>query len=134
MALKNMSLLETADVAVTGGTPLVFSDNGITIANGVQLVVASDTDYQRRRTCTVKYKAPAVNPATGQFGKDKKSISLTAPTVDPQTGRIIFNTIRIEREAHPSLPAADLLELNKLAVQLLMDSDLDGYWANGSLS
>lgn len=133
MGLKNMSLAAGATIAATGGTALVFADNGITIANGVQMVVPADTDYQTRRTVTAKFKPPAVNVATGQYGKDKKVLSLVLPQVLTD-GRVIFNTVRVEREVHPSLAAADALELNKLAAQLLTDSDTDAFWATGSLS
>lgn len=133
MALKNMSLLAAATVTATGGTALVFTDNGVTIANGLQLVVPADTDYQTRRVVTVKYKPAAINATTGQYGKDKKSITLVKPMVLTD-GRVIFNTIRIERELHPSLSAADALELNKLGAQLFFDADTDGFWVSGSFS
>lgn len=131
--LKNMSLLSAATVSFTGGTALAFVDNGVTIANGIQLVVQADTDYQTRRIATVKYRAPVINPANGSYGKDKKSISLAQPIVLTD-GRVVFNTIRIEREVHPSLTTAQTTELNKLGAQLLLDSDTDNFWLSGSLS
>lgn len=133
MALKNMSLLAGATVASSGGSALVFADNGVTIPNGIQLVVPGDTDYQTRRTATVKYRPSTVDVKTGSYGKDKKSISLAKPIVLAD-GRVVFNTIRIEREMHPSVSAADCLEMNKLAAQMLTDTDTDAFWANGSLS
>lgn len=133
MALKNMSLLAAATVAASGGTALVFADNGVTIANGTQLVVPADTDYQTRRMATVKVKPPSINAANGQYGKDKKSISYSIPKV-LDDGRVVFNTIRVEREVHPSLTIAECAEINKIGAQLLVDSDTDGFWATGSLS
>lgn len=133
MALKNMSLLTGATIAPSGGTALVFADNGVTISNGIQLIVPGDTDYQTRRTATVKYRPAAVDVKTGSYGKDKKSISLSKPVVLTD-GRVVFNTIRVEREMHPSVAAADCLEMNKLAAQMLVDADTDSFWANGSLS
>jgi hypothetical protein len=67
------------------------------------------------------------------YGKDKKSMTLALPIV-LSDGRVIFNTIRIEREMHPSVSAATALEMNKLGAQLLSDSDTDAFWATGSLS
>jgi hypothetical protein len=133
MGLKTMSLLASATVAASGGSALVFADNGVTIANGVQLVVPADADYQTRRMVTVKYRPPTVDTKTNSYGKDKKSVVLAKPVV-LSDGRVVFNTIRIEREMHPSMSAADCLEMNKLGAQLLVDADTDAFWATGSVS
>jgi len=133
MGLKNMSLLAAATVTPSGGTAQVFADDGVTIQNGLHLIVPADTDYQTRRQATVKYRAPALNAQTGVYGKDKKSISYAVPVV-LSTGVVVFNTIRIEREVHPSYSAANCVELNKIGAQLLVDTDTDAFWASGSLS
>lgn len=133
MGLKTMSLLSGATVAATGGSALAFAEDGVSIANGIHLMVPSDSDYQTRRVVTVKQKQPTLDPKTGSYGKDKKSISLALPQVLTD-GRVVFNTVRIEREVHPSLAAADALELCKLGAQLLVDGDVADFWANGSLS
>lgn len=133
MALKNMSLLTGATIAATGGSALAFADDGISITNGVHLVVPSDTDYQTRRQATFKYRPPTLDAKTNVYGKDKKSVSIVDPIVLP-SGQIVFNSVRIEREVHPSYPAADCIELNKLAAQVFVDSDLDNFWAVGSLT
>lgn len=133
MGLKNMSLLSGTTVSSSGGTALVFAEDGVTVANGVHLMVPADADYQTRRQVTVKNRPPTLNPTTGVYGKDKKSISLALPQTLAD-GKVVFNTIRIEREVHPLLAAASALELNKLGAQLLSDSDTADFWANGSLS
>lgn len=133
MGLKTMSLLTGAAVAASGGSALVFADDGVTIQNGLHLIVPADADYQTRRQLTAKYRPPTLDPKTGVYGKDKKSISLALPIVLP-SGQVVFNTIRIEREVHPSLSAASALELCKLGAQLLTDSDVEAFWASGSLS
>lgn len=133
MGLKTMSLLEAATVTTTGGTALSFTDDSVTIPNGVHLVVPSDTDYQTRRQVTAKYRPPSIDVKTGVYGKDKKTMSLVLPIVLP-TGQVVFNTIRLEREVHPSLSASAAAELNKLGAQLLTDSDVTNFWAAGSLS
>lgn len=133
MGLKTMSLLAGATVSSSGGTALVFADDGVTIQNGLHLIVPADADYQTRRQVTAKYKQPTLDPKTGAYSKDKKSMSLALPIV-LTNGRVVFNTIRIEREVHPSLSAASALELNKLGAQMLVDSDADAFWASGSLT
>jgi len=133
MGLKNMSLLATATVSATGGTAQVFADDGQTIQNGVHLIVPADTDYQTRRQATVKYRPPTLDAKTGAYGKDKKSISYAIPLV-LSDGRVVFNTIRIEREVHPSLSAATAAEMCNIGAQLLIDADVTSFWATGSLT
>jgi hypothetical protein len=133
MGLKTMTLLAGATVAATGGTALAFADDGVSIQNGVHLIVPADADYQTRRQLTAKYRQPSLDVKTGVYGKDKKSISLALPVVLAD-GKVVFNTIRIEREVHPSLAAASALELCNLGAQLLTDSDVTAFWATGSLS
>jgi len=133
MGLKTMSLLAAATVSASGGTALVFAEDGVTITNGVHLMVPADADYQTRRQVTAKVKQPSVDPKTGVYSKDKKSISLSLPLVLAD-GKVVFNVIRIEREVHPSLSAANALELNNLGAQLLTDADAAGFWATGALT
>jgi len=133
MGLKTMSLLAGATVSASGGTALVMAEDGQTIQNGVHLIVPADADYQTRRQVTAKYRPPTLNSSTGAYGKDKKSISLALPLV-LSDGKVVFNTIRIEREVHPSLSASEAEELCKLGAQLLVDSDVTAFWATGSLS
>lgn len=132
MGLRTMSLLAGAAVTASGGTALAFSDDGVSIPNGLHMVVPSDANYQTRRQVTAKVKQPTVDPKTGVYGKDRKSISLTVPMVLID-GKVVFNVIRVEREVHPSYAAADALELNKLAAQLLTDTDTADFWAAGTL-
>lgn len=132
MGLKTMSLLTGATVSASGGTALAFADDGVSIQNGLHLVVPADTDYQTRRQATAKVKQPTLDTKTGAYGKDKKTISLTLPQVLTD-GKVVFNVIRVEREVHPSLSAANALELNKLGAQLLVDADTTDFWAAGTL-
>jgi hypothetical protein len=50
------------------------------------------------------------------------------------SGKVVFNVIRIEREVHPEFSAANATDLNKVGAQLLFDTDMDNFWAAGSLS
>jgi len=134
MGLRTMSLLQGAtSVAASGGSALVFADDGQTITNGVHLVIPSDSDYQTRRQATVKYRPPTLTASTGVYSKDKKSVSYTIPQV-LSSGQVVFNTIRVEREVHPSCTPANATELNRIGAQLLTDSDTDAFWSAGSLS
>lgn len=133
MGLKTMSLLANASVGFTGGTALNFVDDGVSIPNGLHVVCTTDADFTTRRQVTFKYRPSTLDAKTGKWTKDKKSITLVRPC--PQTdGSVIFETIRIEREVLPGSTAADKAEFNHIGAQLLNDSDLGGFWDNGSLS
>lgn len=132
MALKNMSLLTGATNSATGGSALVFASDGQTINNGVHLIVPADTDYQTRRQATFKYRAPTLDPKTGSMSKDKKSMSYVLPMV-LSTGQVVFNTVRIEREVHPSLSAANALDLLMVGAQMAFDADVTAFWATGAI-
>jgi hypothetical protein len=133
MGLKEMSLLTGATVAASGGSALTFAEDGVRVANGIHLIVPSDENYVTRRSATVKYRPPTFDQVTGSYSKDKKSISLTRP-VQLENGRMVFCVIRVEREVHPELAASEVLELNKLAAQMLVDADAAAFWATGALS
>jgi len=133
MGLKNMTLSAGVTLTPSGGTNQVFADDGITIQNGVHLIVPADTDYETRRQATAKYRPPAYNANDGSYGKDKKSISYAVPIV-LASGKVVFNTIRVEREVHPELSASDAAEMLKIGAQLLDHSDTSAFWSTGSLS
>lgn len=135
MGLKNMSLLEHTGttISATGGPALVFAEDGVTITNGVHLIVPADMSYTTRRQCTAKVKQPNYDPKTGQYSKDKKSLSFAQPVV-LSDGRIVYNTIRVEREVHPGLDAVEAAGLNIIGAQLLCDADTANFWATGALS
>lgn len=133
MSLKTMTITSAATITVAGGSPVVFSDDGVTISNGVHLIVPADADYQTRKQVTVKYRPPTLDVRTGVYGKDKKSMSFAIPIV-LSSGQVVFNTVRIEREVHPTFAASSCADLNKLGAQLLFGTDAANFWANGSLS
>lgn len=133
MGLGTMSLLTGGTVSTTGGSALAFSTDGQSITNGIHLIVPADADYQTRRQVTAKYRPPTLDPKTGAYSKDKKSMTLVKPIVRAD-GKVVFNTIRIEREVDPSLSAAEALDLCVLGAQMLTDADCLAFWANATMS
>jgi hypothetical protein len=131
MPLKTMSLLTGTTLSATGGTAMAFTDDGVTIQNGVHLVVPATASYTVRESATFKYRPPAL--VKGVYTRDKKSVSFNVPII-LASGETVNNVIRVEREVHPEFSAANCVELNKKAAQLLFDSDTDNFWAAGSLS
>lgn len=133
MGLKNMSLLTGATISATGGTAFVFADDGVTVQNGVHLVVPATSDYRVRESATFKFKPPALL-GDGTYTRDKKEITYVVPII-LASGKISFQTMRVIRELHPEFSAANATNMNKLVAQMLAgDSDTDNFWSAGSLS
>jgi len=135
MGLKTMSTIRgaSATITVAGGSALVFAEDGVTVPNGLHLMVPGDSDYQTRRQCTVKYRPPTLDPKTGVYGKDKKGVTLVFP-MSLSDGRVVFNTLRLEREVHPSFEPEQAADLLRVGAQILWGTDAADFWANGSLS
>lgn len=132
MGLKNMSIPSGATLAPTGGTAIVFADDGVTIQNGVHLVVPATTDYRVRQSATFKYKPPTLLPDQ-TYSRDVKSVSYNVPFVRAD-GKIVNNVIRVSREVDPEFSAAAALDLNIIAAQMLFDADVTNFWTAGSVS
>lgn len=133
MGLQALSLMAgSTGLSVTGGSALGFASDGQTVPNGTHLVVPSDTNYATRRHATFRYRAPALDSA-GVYSKDKKTVSFAFPKV-LASGKVVVNVLRIEREVHPETSAAEAVEMNRLAAQMLFDTDLDNFWGAGSLA
>lgn len=132
MGLKNLSILTGATLSATGGTAKVFADDGVTIQNGVHTMVPATADYRVRESATYKFRPPQLL-VDGTYTRDKKGVSLNIPYI-LASGKVVNNVIRIEREVHPEWAAANAVDLNKMAAQLLFDSDTDSFWSAGSLS
>lgn len=132
MGLKTMSLLSGGTPSVSGGTAMAFVDDAVNIQNGIHLTVPATADARIREQATAKYK-PSVLNSDGTMTKDRKTISLTIPMVTA-SGKVVYNTIRVEREVHPEFSAANCVILNNLGAQLLFDADVATFWSAGSLS
>jgi hypothetical protein len=133
MGLKNMSILTGATITPSGGSALVFADDGTTVTNGVKLVVPATSDYRVRENATFKFKAPSLL-ADGTYTKDKKEITFVIPML-LASGKVSFNVFRISREVHPEFSAENCTNFNNMASQLLAgDADTENFWAAGSLT
>lgn len=132
MSLKNASILVGAALSATGGTAKVFADDGVTIQNGLHLTVPAVADFRVRDSLTVKYRPPQLQP-DGAYTRDKKEMSFNIPQL-LASGKVVNNVIRVSREVHPELSAAAAVDFNKLAAQMLFDTDFDGFWSAGSLA
>lgn len=132
MGLKNMSINVGGSVANTGGTAKVFSDDGVTIPNGVHLTVPATTDFRVRESAMFRYTPSKLQP-DGSYTRAKFVASITVPKA-LSSGKYVNNVYRIEADIHPESTSTEQLDIRKLAAQLLIDTDTDNFWAAGSLS
>jgi hypothetical protein len=132
MSLTDLSIQTGVTLTPSGGTAVNFSPSSRTVTNGKHLIVAAVTDFRVRPGLTVKIKEPTLLP-DGSFSKGKVSMTLVEPMID-SFGKTQYNLIRIEREVHPELDAADAVDLLKKGAQLCVDSDTTDVWASGSLA
>lgn len=122
---------DATGITVVAGTDQTFTNDGAEIVNGAHFVDVGVADFRIRRGLTCKVKQPTYSPTSG-YSKDRKSITLTCPKILAD-GTTVFNLIRIEREVHPESTAAEAVDINRVAAQLLSGSDYASFWSVGSL-
>lgn len=119
-------------ITVTAGTSKTYSPNGVVVPSGIQIADTAETDYRIRKNMTFKNRQPTLD-SLGVYSKDKKGATYVQPKI-LASGKTVFNLIRVEREVHPESTAAEALELNYIAAQLVSDPDFASLWSVGSLS
>lgn len=133
MSVQN-AIVKSGSTAMTptGGSDVTFTPDGVSVANGIHVADAAQTDYRIRRNITFKNKVPTLL-TDSSYSKDKKSVTFVAPKI-LASGKTVFNLIRIEREVHPESTAAEALDLCMVGAQLVSDADFTAFWASGSLA
>lgn len=132
MSLQHGEVLAGGTLTASGGTAVTYTPDGQTIPNGIHLINAAVADYRVRPNVTFRYKIPVLD-SQGVFSKDRKTSLLVMPKL-LASGKIVFPLIRIEREVHPEMTAAEALELNIQAAQFLTRPDYAPFWATGSMA
>jgi hypothetical protein len=132
MAITNCTLKQDATgLTPVAGTDLAFVVDGVEVNGGVHVHAPSVVDFRVRPNITFKNRNPSLL-ADGTYTKGKRSMSLVIP-MEKLDGKICFNLIRIELEAHPELVQADVDNLAFLGGQLLGDSEILDFIRTGSL-
>lgn len=132
MPLQNGSILAGGTLTASGGSAVTYTPDGQTVPNGMHLINAAIADYRIRPNITFRYKIPVLD-SMGVYSKDRKTGLLVMPKL-LASGKIVFPLIRFEREVHPEMTAAEILELNVQAAQFLTDPDYAPFWATGSMA
>lgn len=133
MPIQGASIPLGATVTPSGGTALVLTSDGQTVANGVHLIDAADTNFKTRRNAVAKVKQPTLSADRKSYSKGKKSFTFVLPITDT-AGVIQFPLVRVEIEDHPDMSAANLASLKSAGALCLIDSDFDAFWSSGSLA
>lgn len=133
MGLQNATLMVGAVVSSTGGTSTAFVPNGVSVANGIQVVDSTNTNAVTRASITFRtIKSSVIDVATGLFtGKTKRQVQLVRPKV-LTNGQVKFPLIRIEIETVPDSTDAEITALLAEGAMLLSDSDFTSFWKIGS--
>lgn len=133
MPLNGASIANSPTIAISGGTAVTLTSNGMTVKNGIQLIDAAVTDFRIRPVLTVQSTPPALDKATGKWSKGKKSISITTPKILAD-GTQEFPNITVTLKDHPENTTAELQKLREWAIQALQDADFSNFWSAGSVA
>lgn len=131
MSITNAALAEGATISVTGGTAKTFAVSGAKISNGLQIIDTSVTDVRTRPLVNLQAFPSTFDPKTG-WSVDKRVSKAVRPYVDASSIQR-FPSIEIKQNLFADMTAAQRLELRKMAAQLLLDTDFDGFNETGSL-
>ena len=132
MGLKNMSINTGGTVSNSGGTALVFADDGVSVPNGVHVSAPAVADFRVRPHATFRYAPPSLQ-SDGSYTRQSNRATLVVPKALASL-KYVNNAIRIELDVHPESTATEVADLRKLGAQMLIDSDTDNFWTAGSTS
>lgn len=121
----------TTAVSVTGGSDITFALTGQAVAHGLNVSVVEDADYRTRRNCTFKSMVPSIT--NGVYSRGRNSVAFVKPIV-LDDGSTVFNNVRVFLEVHPALAASDVMDLRRIAAQLISSPTYDSFWSLGALA
>lgn len=132
MPLQSAVIETGATISKTGGSAKTFAPDGMTIPNGLHIVVPATSDFRVREHATLKYQAPVLD-SSGGYSRGVRRISFTIPRL-LASGKYVNDVFTIESKIHPETSTANELDHRKMAAQMMFDSDFDAFWATGSLA
>lgn len=135
MGIRSLTLNTTGDlgtVSLGTGAASDFTEDSVTVANGVHLICTQDDPLDRRQI-TFKSRPAALDPKNNVFTKSKNAVSIAKP-VALADGKRSFATIRIELEAHPEAGAETINVLRNHALEVLTASGCEQFWLYGARS
>lgn len=133
MPINGATILAGATVSASGGTAKTYTENGLKVQNGKQVVDTSQTDGRIRPTITVRSAPGQYNAAVGKFSNDRAETTVTDPFIMAD-GTIDFPSFRIIYTGNREFPAASLEILKSKAAQSIIDADFAALWSGGSIA
>lgn len=132
MAANSVTLKNNAtSMTVVGGTDLVYTEVGQTVANGIVIAAAATADFRIRESIEFKNRNPVLQ-ADKTWTKFKRSGKLLVPKI-LASGVTCFNLGRWDIEAHPESTAAEVLNLRLQSAQAMVQAALNDFYNSGSL-
>lgn len=135
MSLKNMSVLVEPVVSFTNGESLAFVADGVAVLNGRHLTEDNAAaSFTVRKSIVFKHRQASMDQKR-QWNREKKSITISFPRTLAVTGEIVYDTIYIERNMHPTYTNEQQRELNSAAAYILFgaEGDATSFFSVGSL-
>lgn len=132
-----MSIFDLALVAdatsgsITGGTAMTLEEDGVVVPNGVHLADMGVEDFLVRPHITLRTRVPQ-KQSDGTYSKAKRYGTIVVPRM-LDSGLIVYDLVRIEKEFYPSLTAAGHTNLDLLGAQFFIDANLANFRKFGSL-
>lgn len=134
MPLNGLAILVGGTCSATGGTSKTYTNDGLSVPQGLHIADMSETDMRIRPNITFRNSIPRFDAATGKYvGKEKRFITLTRPKLESD-GSISNNYLRIEVGFSPSSTAAEKAELFVSGAQLCFDTDTTDFRTGSSLA
>lgn len=132
MPMSSLGLTSGGTLSATGGTAVTFSPNNKPIANGIELIDASQADFRLRPTIIGKFRQPVQTSPTA-FTKQKVSFVLKVPKLKAD-GTYVTNYGRLELEFDPETTTTEQDNLATMTAQLAFDSDTLQFRRVGSVA
>lgn len=141
MGLKDLTLQEnslqivdytTALGVETQSSAAQLTLSSISVNGGIQLQFEDDTEAANRRTVTFRNKPSVYDPKTKTWSKQKRTVSISGPVYQENSGTYQANAIRIELDVTATANAGDITKLLNFAGCALTSSDTRKFFTVGS--
>lgn len=132
MPINGSSIQEGATgITVTAGSAKTYTQSGLKVVNGINVIDASVASVATRPNMTFKSNPAVVDSKTGKWGRESREATATRPKVLTD-GSQEFPSMRVKANLHPEMTQAEILALRLQTCQMIMDADFDSFWYTGS--
>lgn len=141
MGLKDLTLQENSGQIVDYTAALGLESqssaaqltlSSVSVNGGVQLQFEADTEAASRRTVTFRNKPSVYDPKTKTWSKQKRTISISGPELQENSGTYQANAIRIELDVTATASIGTITKLLNFACCALTSSDTRKFFTVGS--